>query len=121
VEPRTHRRGDDEARVGDVGEDFFRTPPWPEESEIGEGQRQKALEQRQIVPVVVGHHNRERTGRRRDTRDQFVSGSDDACVRPRKAVRRRHGGTRISHGELPAELQGQPGQGLGVIARSEDR
>ena len=116
-----HFSRDREAIAREIGEDalgaFFRT----EEAEIRQRTREQGAEQRHVVHVMVRHDDGEGVGVEGHATDKVAAGCDSKGLGVWETFRGREGRTWVRDGDVPAEFVGEAGEGLGVVASTEDR
>ena len=116
-----HFSRDRQAIAREIGKDalgaFFRT----EQAEIRQRTREQGAQQRHVVHVMVRHDDGEGVGVGGHATDEVAAGCDRESLGDRETFRSREGRARVRDGDLPAEFVGEAREGLGIVARAEDR
>ena len=78
------------------------------------------MEQGHVVHVVMRHDHGESGRLGREAGNEIGGGCDDEMIGGGEAGGGREGGARVGDGDGPTQLAGERGEGLGVVAGTED-
>ena len=118
MQPRDLVVGEADALPRQIREQVFGAPLGTEQTHVRDGRDQQIGEDRAVVEIVMGHHERVRVARHTHARDGLLGGRA-VNARTGEALRPSVGRPRIDELEVPPELQREVRDRHGVGAGAE--